>query len=92
MRGSHLWCALLMLGGTHLAYADDAATGDAPSMEVIEMLGGMDDEGVDLDIAMSKVKIADKESTQEVNEDEQPAAPEKDAGDKPSAQEVKHAE
>jgi hypothetical protein len=80
MRVSYWWCALLMLGSTHLAYADEAATDDTPSMEVIEMLGEMEGEMTDIEIAMSNVKVDEIPATQDVNADE-----------KPSAQEVKNA-
>ena len=78
MRVSHWWCALLMLGYVHMAFADDAATettkeaakmtatDDASTMEVIEMLGETDDEAVDLDIAMSDEKLDEKPAAQEV--------------------------
>lgn len=74
MRASHWWCALLLLGNWHLACADETAkepaTDDTPSMEVIEMLGDMDGEMVDLEIAMSDEKIDEKKI------DEKPAAQE----------------
>jgi hypothetical protein len=70
MRVSHWWCALLVLGYVHTASADETtkepATNDAPSMEVIEMLGEMDGEVVDLEIAMSDEKIDEKPAAQEV--------------------------
>ena len=78
MRVSHWWCALLVLGYVHTAYADDTekqtaketekvtATDDASTMEVIEMLGEMGDEAVDLEIAMSNVKLDEKPAAQEV--------------------------
>jgi hypothetical protein len=77
MRVSYWWCALLMLGNSHLACADEAATDDAaPSMEVIEMLGEMDGEVVDLEIAMSNVKVDEMPATRDVNADEKPSAQE----------------
>lgn len=72
MRVSYWWCALLMLGSSHLAWAADEtakkepATDDKPSMEVIEMLGEMDGEVVDLEIAMSDEKIDEKPAAREV--------------------------
>jgi phage host-nuclease inhibitor protein Gam len=78
MRVSHWWCALLVLGYVHTAYADDsakettkeaakvAATDDASTMEVIEMLGEMDDEVTDLEIAMSDEKLNETPAAQEV--------------------------
>ncbi len=70
MRVSYWWCALFLLGNSHLACADDTAkepaTDDTPSMEVIEMLGDMDGEMVDLEIAMSDEKINEKPAAQEV--------------------------
>jgi phage host-nuclease inhibitor protein Gam len=74
MRVSHWWCALLVLGYVHTAYADDTAkeaakvtaTDDASTMEVIEMLGDMDDEVTDLEIAMSDEKLDEKPAAQEV--------------------------
>ena len=82
MRVSHWWCALLMLGYVHTAYADDTAkettkeaakvtaTDDASTMEVIEMLGEMDDEVTDLEIAMSDEKLDVKPAAQEVKDAE----------------------
>ena len=78
MRVSHWWCALLVLGYVHTAYADDsakettkeaakvAATDDASTMEVIEMLGEMDDEVTDLEIAMADDKLNESPAAQEV--------------------------
>jgi len=78
MRVSHWWYALLLLGYVHTAYADDTAketttetakvtaTDDASTMEVIEMLGEMDDEVTDLEIAMSDEKLNEKPAAQEV--------------------------
>jgi hypothetical protein len=79
VRVSYWWYALLVLGCSHMAYADEAANDDAASMEVIEMLGEMDGEVADLEIAMSDVKVAETEAGQDVNADE-----------KTSAQEVKN--
>ena len=62
MRVSHWWCALLVLGCVQTAHAEETATNDASSMEVIEMLGEMDDEMTDLDIAMSDENIIDEKS------------------------------
>lgn len=79
MRVDH-WCyALLMLGSSHLAYADDAAASDAPSMEMIEMLGDLDGGMDDFEIAMSNVKVDADTATQNESADA-----------KPSAQEVKN--
>jgi hypothetical protein len=74
MRVSHWWYALLVLGYVHTAYADDTAkevakvtaADDASTMEVIEMLGEMDDEVTDLEIAMSDEKFDEKPAAQEV--------------------------
>ena len=74
MRVSHWWYALLMLGYVHTAYADDTAkevakvtaADDASTMEVIEMLGEMDDEVTDLEIAMSDEKLNETPAAQEV--------------------------
>lgn len=70
MRVSHWWCALLMLGYVHTASADETAketaTDDASTMEVIEMLGEMDGEMTDLEIAMSDEKLDEKPAAQEV--------------------------
>jgi phage host-nuclease inhibitor protein Gam len=78
MRVSHWWYALLVLGYVHTAYADDtvkettketakvAASDDASTMEAIEMLGEMDDEVTDLEIAMSDEKLNEKPAAQEV--------------------------
>lgn len=70
MRVSHWWCALLVLGYVHTAYADetakDTADDDASTMEVIEMLGETDDEVTDLEIAMSDEKLDEKPAAQEV--------------------------
>ena len=69
MRVSHWWCALLMLGWSH-AWAEDAAqkpaTDDAATLEVIEMLGELDDDTGDLEIAMSDEVIVVKPAKQEV--------------------------
>ena len=43
-----------------------AATDDASTMEVIEMLGEMDDEVTDLEIAMSDEKLNETPAAQEV--------------------------
>ena len=70
MRVSHWWCALLVLGCVHTAYADDTAketaTDDASTMEAIEMLGEMDDDVTTLEIAMSDEKLNEKPAAQEV--------------------------
>ena len=66
MRVSHWWCALLVLGSSHVAYAEESAADEAPSMEVIEMLGEMDGEMADLEIAMSDETIDEKPAAQEV--------------------------
>jgi hypothetical protein len=78
MRVSHWWYALLMLGYVHTAYADDTAkettteiakvtaSDDASTMEVIEMLGEMDDDVTTLEIAMSDEKLNEKPAAQEV--------------------------
>jgi hypothetical protein len=70
MRVSHWWCALLVLGYVHTAYADETAketaTDDASTMEVIEMLGEMDDDVTTLEIAMSDEKLNEKPAAQEV--------------------------
>jgi hypothetical protein len=63
---SYWWYALLVLGCSHMAYADEAANDDAVSMEVIEMLGEMDGEMTDLEIAMSDEKLDEKPAAQEV--------------------------
>lgn len=63
MRVSYCWCALFLLGTTHLAHAESSE--DAPSMEVIEMLGDMDNGVIDLEIAMSNAKIDEKSATQD---------------------------
>jgi hypothetical protein len=78
MRVSHWWCALLVLGYMHTACADDTmkesakdtpkatAADDASTMEVIEMLGEMDDDVTTLEIAMSDEKLNEKPAAQEV--------------------------
>ena len=70
MRVSHWWCALLVLGWAHTAHADEAATDDASSMEVIEMLGEMDAEVTDIEIAMSDENLDAKAAVQEVKDAE----------------------
>jgi hypothetical protein len=90
MQASYWWCALLMLGSTQLAYADKAAD-DAPSMEVIEMLGGMDGDVADLEIAMSNVKIAAKPAEQETKVDEKATARKMNGDKEPASQEVENA-
>jgi hypothetical protein len=73
MRVSHWWCALLLLGAAHPAWAADqpkAAKDDEATMEIIEMLGEIDDDGTDLEIAMSDTKIDERDSVQEVKKDE----------------------
>lgn len=69
MRVSHWWCALLVLGSSHLAHAEEAAVDDAPSMEVIEMLGEMEGDGVDLEIAMSDEKVDEQSAAREVKDE-----------------------
>ena len=79
MRVSHWWCALLMLGYMHTACADETAkepppkataADDTATMEVIEMLGEMDDEVADLEIAMSDENLDEKAAVQEVKDAE----------------------
>ncbi|MGC2166311.1 MAG: hypothetical protein WA632_09885 [Gallionella sp.] len=71
MRVSHWWYALLVLGYAQMTYAEEAAQnaagGDTTAMEVIEMLGEMDDEITILDIAMSDVNLNEKVIAKEVN-------------------------
>ncbi len=75
MRVSHWWYAILALGFAHMTYADEAAPGaagdDTTAMEVIEMLGDMDEEVTILDIAMSDVDMNGSAIAQEVNNAEQ---------------------
>jgi hypothetical protein len=66
MRVSHWWCALLLLGCAQTACADEAATDDASSMEIIEMLGEIDDDTGDLEIAMSDENWDENRVAQEV--------------------------
>jgi hypothetical protein len=70
MRVSHWWCALLVLGWAHTAQADETTTDDAASMEVIEMLGELDVDTTDLDIAMSDENLNEKAAVQEVKDAE----------------------
>jgi len=67
MRVSRWLIALLALTSLHAAYAGEVAADDNTSMEVIEMLGEMDDEVADLDIAMSDVNVKDLSAPQEVS-------------------------
>jgi hypothetical protein len=66
MRVSHWCCALLVFGCVHASSAEEVATDDASSMEVIEMLGEMDDEMTDLEIAMSDENLNERPVAQEV--------------------------
>lgn len=70
MRVSHWWCALLMLGCAQTAFAEETATDDAAEMEVIEMLGELDDDTTALEIAMSDETLDEKQVVQEVNDAE----------------------
>jgi hypothetical protein len=54
------------MGCAHAASANEVATDDAASMEVIEMLGETDDEMTDLEIAMSDEDLNEKPVEQEV--------------------------
>lgn len=63
----------IMLGLLFLLPAAHAAEADDPSLEVIEMLGELDEEEADLDIAMSDIgeKLNEKiASPQEVKDEE----------------------
>jgi hypothetical protein len=70
MRVSYWWYVLLVLGWAHAAHAEEAATDDASSMEVIEMLGEMDVDTTDLEIAMSDENLDAKQAVQEVKDAE----------------------
>jgi hypothetical protein len=54
------------MGCAHAASAEESATDDAASMEIIEMLGETDDEMTDLEIAMSDEVLNEKPVEQEV--------------------------
>ncbi len=66
MRASHWWCALLMLVCTQPAVADEAVDNDAVDMEIIEMLGEIEDDTGDLELAMSDDGLDDLPTKQEV--------------------------
>lgn len=70
MRVSHWWCALLVLGCAQTAYAEETASEDAATMEVIEMLGELDDDTAVLEIAMSDENLDEKQVVEEVNDAE----------------------
>lgn len=64
---------LIMLGLLFLFPSAHAAEADDPTLEVIEMLGELDEEAIDLDIAMSEIneKINEKTAApQEVKHEE----------------------
>lgn len=70
MRVSHCWYALLVLGYAHTTYAEeiakDTTSNDTTALEIIEMLGELDDEITILGIAMSDVNLNEKSAAQEV--------------------------
>ncbi len=66
MRVSHCWCALLMLGCAQFAHADESANDEVSSMEIIELLGEMEDDTGDLEIAMSEAVLDGMPEGQEV--------------------------
>jgi hypothetical protein len=68
MKASH-WLLLASLLVPSLSQAAD----NDPSLELIELLGEMDDEEVDLEIAMANVKVGAKQQAtlpEEVEDDE----------------------
>ena len=66
MRVSHWWCALLLLACTQPAFADEVADDEAVDMEIIEMLGELEDDTGDLELAMSDDGRDDLPTKQEV--------------------------
>jgi hypothetical protein len=61
MRVNLCWFALLLWAAP--AHAEEQTASDAESLEVIEMLGEMDEDVADLDIAMSEIKISTNEKS-----------------------------
>lgn len=53
MRVRFWGCALMLLGCAQFAHAETAESDGMPLLEIIEMLGEMDDDTGDLEIAMS---------------------------------------
>ena len=66
MRVSHWWCALLLLACAQPALADEAEDNEAVDMEIIEMLGELEDDTGDLELAMSEDGLDDLSTKQEV--------------------------
>lgn len=66
MRVSHWWCALLLLACEQPALADEAADNETVDMEIIEMLGELEDDTGDLELAMSDDGLDDLSTKQEV--------------------------
>jgi hypothetical protein len=66
MRVSYWCCVLMMFSCAQMAHAEEAATDDASAMEIIEMMGEMDDDTGDLEIAMSDENLDDQSVVQEV--------------------------
>lgn len=66
MRVSHWGWALLLLACAQPVLADEAADNDAADMEIIEMLGELEDDTGDLGLAMSDDGLDDLPTKQEV--------------------------
>jgi|GEM_PF-5620909 len=66
MRVSHWWYALLLLVCTQPAFAEEATDNEAVDMEIIEMLGELEDDTGDLELAMSDDGLDDLPTKQEV--------------------------
>lgn len=66
MQARHWWYALLMFVCAQPVCADEVADDAAADMEIIEMLGGMEDDTGDLELAMSDQELDGLPTTQEV--------------------------
>lgn len=66
MRVSSWCCALLLLACTQPTLADELTSNEVVDMELIEMLGELEDDTGDLELAMSDAEFDDPSSKQEV--------------------------